>query len=699
MKYCTKNAIGSADPRDLYDNAGNFDLAVNGRDRVWIDRLGRERLSWDGLQARFEQSIREIGFIPVGTFTDGATLALPGHILRAPDGEYYRWDGRLPKRVPAGSLPETTGGYGTGAWLSVGDATLRGQLSGPAGLSMIGDFDSMAQLRGAVPAYNGQKVYLRAYYSDTLTGGGYFVGYVSDTASVDDGGFTCIRVGEAAVWKRIHSGRVSFYDGGARHGSFDNAPILDNIQISALPLEIPKGYFTFRRGVYFAPNKSISLFGCGPHNMSSVFVYWPSAEDTASALLRVGIPNGEMTFSGITISGITFVGNDAERHGIELYTVGHVNIRNCEILKFKGAGLLLDKCQDGVVEYVGIQQCGRSRGDYTVLADVTNSELTEFSALHIQTSVPKDASNMLRFENMQVECNRCTPYIYVDSGIGLWFSKIHSEHRDGIMSGKGVQNGTWMRIGRDQNSNTEVFVDECQASQFEYLFEIHGYGKLTARANGRGAGIKARNQGTKFYVNLSDSNVSRLEFTDSIIARINNCQADSLIWNYPSRESHISNSTLGDVVIENTGASARVYFDDCYFSSVQATTSNLHFTGGRCTGDFKYRSQSGEGAVNRVQIDGTVDISTRYGTGFIPYIKTVYEHGTADLIINHNYFPDGSEWYNRDAQNAGDVYMQRKVGGRWVTTLTIPPSTVRTIYSLTPQSENEFSGFVPPDYG
>ncbi|MEH4965221.1 right-handed parallel beta-helix repeat-containing protein [Escherichia coli] len=44
------------------------------------------------------------------------------------DGEYYRWDGQLPKLVPPGSTPASTGGIGPGAWLSVGDATLRSDL-------------------------------------------------------------------------------------------------------------------------------------------------------------------------------------------------------------------------------------------------------------------------------------------------------------------------------------------------------------------------------------------------------------------------------------------------------------------------------------------------------------------------------------------------------------------------------------------
>ena len=48
--YNTGNALGSTDPKDLYDNAENLDRAVNDRssDR-FTDRLGQERLTWEGM--------------------------------------------------------------------------------------------------------------------------------------------------------------------------------------------------------------------------------------------------------------------------------------------------------------------------------------------------------------------------------------------------------------------------------------------------------------------------------------------------------------------------------------------------------------------------------------------------------------------------------------------------------------------------
>lgn len=49
--YNTGNPIGSKDPRDLYDNAENFDHAINDDESVFIDRLGVQRTTlWQMLE-------------------------------------------------------------------------------------------------------------------------------------------------------------------------------------------------------------------------------------------------------------------------------------------------------------------------------------------------------------------------------------------------------------------------------------------------------------------------------------------------------------------------------------------------------------------------------------------------------------------------------------------------------------------------
>lgn len=73
-----------------------------------------------------------------GSFATGATLIAKNELLTHTNGK-YRWDGELPKIVPAGSTPESSGGIGLGAWVSVGDAALRYELGARGGSGLIGD--------------------------------------------------------------------------------------------------------------------------------------------------------------------------------------------------------------------------------------------------------------------------------------------------------------------------------------------------------------------------------------------------------------------------------------------------------------------------------------------------------------------------------------------------------------------------------
>lgn len=126
----TNKPIPSEDPRDLKFNAGKIDEVVNSDAHYYTDRFGVRRWTIAGFQYTAEEAIRNYGYITMDSFEDGATLTLPNQVLRwENNGEYYRWDGAFPKVVSAGSTPATTGGEGHGAWLSVGDASIRSDLT------------------------------------------------------------------------------------------------------------------------------------------------------------------------------------------------------------------------------------------------------------------------------------------------------------------------------------------------------------------------------------------------------------------------------------------------------------------------------------------------------------------------------------------------------------------------------------------
>ncbi|MEX9843904.1 hypothetical protein AB7X06_22545, partial [Providencia rettgeri] len=148
----TQKDVPSSDVKDLFFNSGKIDEWVNSLQHEYTDRFGKCHKTAAGMEWIFnklverfkiesEQALLAAGYAPSGTFQEGAeVVSRNGTVLwKLPDGDgdHYRWDGDLPKQVPAGSTPQSTGGVGKGAWVSVGDASLRGDLSKGNG-SLIG---------------------------------------------------------------------------------------------------------------------------------------------------------------------------------------------------------------------------------------------------------------------------------------------------------------------------------------------------------------------------------------------------------------------------------------------------------------------------------------------------------------------------------------------------------------------------------
>ncbi|MCK6643416.1 hypothetical protein L8S64_07475 [Enterobacter bugandensis] len=134
----TNLPVPSESPRDLKFNAGKIDEYVTSMGWTYTDRFGVQHYTIEGMRWLAQQAIAAFGYITLDSFEDGNTLTLPNQVLRLEaTGEYYRWDGAFPKDVPAGSTPATTGGVGLGAWISVADAALRGELNSTSGASLV----------------------------------------------------------------------------------------------------------------------------------------------------------------------------------------------------------------------------------------------------------------------------------------------------------------------------------------------------------------------------------------------------------------------------------------------------------------------------------------------------------------------------------------------------------------------------------
>lgn len=63
-----------------------------------------------------------------GSFSTGVAVTTKNELVTFTDGK-YRWDGELPKIVPADSTPATTGGVSPSAWMPVGAVAFRKELA------------------------------------------------------------------------------------------------------------------------------------------------------------------------------------------------------------------------------------------------------------------------------------------------------------------------------------------------------------------------------------------------------------------------------------------------------------------------------------------------------------------------------------------------------------------------------------------
>ncbi len=96
--------------------------------------------------------LRDIGYSPASfDFASGGTLgtgdrdkAVLWPVSSGGDGDYYYWEGALPKVIPAASTPATSGGVTDGAWRPVGDITLRSELASTDGINLLGGVSSVA---------------------------------------------------------------------------------------------------------------------------------------------------------------------------------------------------------------------------------------------------------------------------------------------------------------------------------------------------------------------------------------------------------------------------------------------------------------------------------------------------------------------------------------------------------------------------
>ncbi|HFN6537571.1 TPA: hypothetical protein ACHFYQ_002629 [Citrobacter freundii] len=138
----TNMPVPSEKPQDLKFNAGKIDEFVTSMAQQYIDRFGNAHYTIEGLKQLTLQQIYNLGWNLAGTFQGGGTVTAAGDVLQdTSTNVWYRWDDltTLPKTVPAGSTPESSGGTGEGKWQPVDISdVLRKDLAAGTGSLLVG---------------------------------------------------------------------------------------------------------------------------------------------------------------------------------------------------------------------------------------------------------------------------------------------------------------------------------------------------------------------------------------------------------------------------------------------------------------------------------------------------------------------------------------------------------------------------------
>ncbi|MFK0875564.1 hypothetical protein ACIUW1_12025 [Pseudomonas aeruginosa] len=191
--YATGNPLGSKDPRDLYDNAENFDAAMNDRTNVaWRDRFGVSRKTWFGIEDQVNTFLARSGFeLPPLQYVDGSPLTVDRSTQTIERGGNL-YSVKLPYSFPvvlSGNWPEDEG-----LLVVRGDQSLRQEItsiSPSEGSSIIGNstvsVSSVADIKNQTKRSD-IKLSLSSYHPLGKSGGGTFIWSPSTPKSNHDGG-------------------------------------------------------------------------------------------------------------------------------------------------------------------------------------------------------------------------------------------------------------------------------------------------------------------------------------------------------------------------------------------------------------------------------------------------------------------------------------------------------------------------------
>lgn len=527
---------------------------------------------------------------------------------------------------------------------------LSSNLSGYDGAKFIGRCPDIDNLKKIIPQFSGQKIDVVSFYAEDnvkSTGGGEFYAVQSKDLAEKSG--IVIRADENWCWIRVDSVSTNIWPiewlgiriGSPEHGE-KNSNILQESVVNNYRVELvfPSGMTYLKPGIIKIPGNWAGVLR-GSNTRYCIIMPSEDPKDPDVILIEY---NTEKQFSwGLRIENLSFNGNHFTLSAFRLTNVSYVYTNNLQIYSFRGCALWLDKVQDSVFEATNIQESGYSAGN------ITDNTQTTHPALFLTSTINKDICNMIRFNNCQIENNNCSPYVRIDSGIGLMFTQTHAEIREPKQWGQ-----------RDflEIESADVQILEHAGSRFRNAIIIKGYG-VTTVSGGRSLGgdITAIAENKKGTLALSNCRVNRINIsaynghhqfsnvsaTDVILKKI----AGSIRW----FGGVITSLSVND----STNSSLGVHFDGVtvskdviFIDNQDIKTSSHSFINSTVIGNMTFDCINGIYYSNNIIGSEKISMGQRI---FVPsHIRIIYgnsaptsgDFNQGDRVINNS--PSAGGW-------------------------------------------------------
>ena len=408
-------------------------------------------------------------------------------------------------------------------------------------------------------------------------------------------------------------GIASVTEFGARNnGTSDSAAAFNAALASpARLIVVPPGFYRISAPLTIPHNTGKWILGLGGAKSVAITVDIRAGEQHRAAIEYTHGAAKKPNHAGCVLQNLHVIGNNSACHGVYLQEVSYPLLENVLIEGFDGAGILLDKCQDGSFNNVAVVDCGRTSGD------PSKNEDTQYAPLHLISTVRNDHCNMLRFRDCQIENNRVSPYVWIDDAgpIGMWFDRIHAENANAVGQ-------------RDflRSQGGDCSFSGIAAVGFREGFILEGYGNNTF-SDCRSIISVVGPRNVIGSIRMSNVSCGRLSWT-ALGGRsyFTNCSIGDVDISWPAGGPSVFTAcSLGDVRIEHAGAPhPGVRFFNCEMTGYATDEHAQDQWLVDCIVSGDVTASAKQSRLENNDIRGSVE-ANKIDSTYIPNMKTIYD--------------------------------------------------------------------------